>query len=164
MIYLGIDIGVTGAIAAIDGRGSVAIYDIPVIIKAKSNAMVKRVVDPRGVMELVRLCVRPEMACSAVIENVHPFQGSRNSPQATGSLMHSLGVIGAVLAIARVPVVAVSPVVWKRSFGLVGADKDAARLLAIDLFAGSAHHLKLKKHHNRADALLLAEYGRRIEA
>ena len=75
-----------------------------------------------------------------------------------------MGVIGGVSAISRVPVVVVSRVVWESSFGLVGAAKDAGRLLAIDLFAGSAHHLKLKKHHNRADALLLAEYGRRIEA
>lgn len=163
MIFLGVDIGVTGAIAAIDGRGSVVVYDIPVIVRERSKAMVKRSVDPRGLMELVRLCVRPEMACTAVIEDVHPMTGSLNSPQATGSLMHSRGVIEAVLAIARVPVKVVAPQRWKRAFGLIGAGKDAGRFMAMELFSCTANNLQRKKHHNRADALLLAEYARRVE-
>lgn len=42
-----------------------------------------------------------------------------------------------------------------------GKEKDASRLRALELFPHLQEELKLKKHHNRADALLIAEWGRR---
>jgi len=48
------------------------------------------------------------------------------------------------------------PGVWKRSLGLSG-DKEQARLRAMQLFFGA--DLRLRKHHSRAEALLLAWYG-----
>jgi crossover junction endodeoxyribonuclease RuvC len=160
MVYIGIDVGVTGAIASIDVRGTVSIFDIPVNVQA-TQAMVKRTVDPRGVMSILRTIVGADEVALVMMERIHTMPGSRNSPQSGGSLMHSLGVIEAVLAIARMPCVKVSPAKWKRDMGLMGAGKDASRELAIALYPSAAHELRLKKHHNRADALLLAEYARR---
>lgn len=54
----------------------------------------------------------------------------------------------------------VSPRVWKGKMGLRSKDKDDARRMAIQLFPEV--DLKLKKDHHRAEALLLAEYGRRF--
>lgn len=45
---------------------------------------------------------------------------------------------------------------WKRRFGLIGQDKDAARLLAIQRFPATAFQLQRKKDNGRADALLIA--------
>lgn len=54
----------------------------------------------------------------------------------------------------------VLPTVWKRQMKLYGKDKDACRLKALSLFPKAK--IKLKKHHDRAEALLLAEFLRRI--
>jgi hypothetical protein len=51
-----------------------------------------------------------------------------------------------------------TPNVWKKAMGLK-ADKEQARLRAMQLFPTAA--LRRKKHHNRAEALLLALDGQR---
>jgi len=43
----------------------------------------------------------------------------------------------------------------------VAAFKNLSRLKAIELFPGAAEALKLKGSHNRAEALLICEWGRR---
>lgn len=58
----------------------------------------------------------------------------------------------------------VRPAQWKKSFSLQGGktNKEAARLKALSLWPTlAADNLKFKKDHNRAEALLLAEYLRR---
>lgn len=67
------------------------------------------------------------------------------------------GVIKGVLAGIGVPYKDATPQKWKKACGLIGSDKDAARLLAIELFPDAELHLK--KHGGRADALLIAKFG-----
>lgn len=164
MVFLGIDIGVTGAMAALGTNGDLQIFDLPVITRETSKAMVKRRLDPRGCMEVLRQAVRPGLAAIAVYEAVHTMPGKGNSPQAGGSLMHSLGVVESVLAVARIEAHQIAPSSWKREMGLIGKGKDDGRAKAIALFPRAAHHLRLKKHHNRADALLLAFYAKEMLA
>ncbi len=52
--------------------------------------------------------------------------------------------------------------VWTSAMG-VGRDKEESLELARTLWPNLAPMLKLKKHHNRAQALLIAEYGRRSQ-
>jgi hypothetical protein len=49
---------------------------------------------------------------------------------------------------------------WQSNLGL-GKGKDASRNMASILFPDLAKHLTRVQDHNRADALLIAEYGRR---
>ena len=70
---------------------------------------------------------------------------------------HSCGSVAGVLGAMRIPVEYVSPQRWKRAFGLLGAHKDASRGKAIDLYPSAP--LSLKKHHGRADAILLARWA-----
>jgi crossover junction endodeoxyribonuclease RuvC len=64
-----------------------------------------------------------------------------------------LGVLGALgLAHTRI-----RPAVWKRRLGLT-SDKEQARLRAQQLFPSA--DLRRKRDHGRAEALLLAWYGR----
>ncbi len=65
-----------------------------------------------------------------------------------------LGLLGAL----EIPYTRVRPARWKHALGLRGKDKEAARLRAQQLFPSA--DLQLKKHHGRAEALLLASYGR----
>lgn len=58
--------------------------------------------------------------------------------------------------VTRVP-----PVTWKKNFGLLKTEKDAARIYAINniLIEGVPELLKRKKDGGRADALLIGTYG-----
>lgn len=160
MIVLGIDIGVTGALAAVDSRGTHVLHDLPTI-EIKGERMVRRRLDARGLLTLVRQCVPIGESGVAVIEDVHTLPSRVNAPQAQGSLMHSRGIVEAVLEIAGLRVVPVDPLRWKALFGLVGHGKDAARGIAVNLYPSAHAELQRAKDHNRADSLLLAHYGLR---
>ena len=70
------------------------------------------------------------------------------------------GVWLGIVAALSVPVEFVTPQCWKKYYNL-GPDKEASRAAALQLFPSQANELKLKKHHGRAEALLLAEFLRR---
>ena len=81
------------------------------------------------------------------------------SAQVMGSLMRSVGAIEAALDITGWEVDRVRPQAWKRCYGL-GAEKYASLLKAKALYPSLADtDLRLAKHHNRAEALLLAHFG-----
>lgn len=75
----------------------------------------------------------------------------------------SYGEIIGVVAAHKLRMDFVPPGVWKRTFGL-SKDKDASRLKAMELFPQLRDRLTRKKDHNRAEALLIAEYARRAGA
>lgn len=160
MIVIGIDIGVTGAVAALDEHGAPMVEDIPTLT-IPGKRMVRRRVDPRGLAQILRRMVHPGETATVVFEDVHVFPGARNSPQAQGSLMHSRGMVEAVVELARFSVHAVEPSTWKRFVGLIGEDKRQACRVAATLYPTAAPMFARVVDHNRADALLLAHYGRR---
>jgi crossover junction endodeoxyribonuclease RuvC len=69
------------------------------------------------------------------------------------------GQICATAYLSRTPFTTVTPVTWKRSMNLP-KDKDAARRMAQQWFPDLALQLKRKKDEHRAEALLIALYGR----
>jgi hypothetical protein len=82
-----------------------------------------------------------------------PGQGTR-SMFTTG---YGYGLWLGILAALALPYTPVRPVVWKKAFSSLGKDKEAARLRAQQLFPSA--DLRLRKHHGRAESLLLAYYG-----
>jgi hypothetical protein len=52
----------------------------------------------------------------------------------------------------------VRPAKWKKTMGLTD-EKGMARAKAVQMFPNVGHLLSRVKDHNRAEALLLAEYG-----
>lgn len=160
IITIGIDIGLTGAICAIDAHGQAHIHDLPVIIKGKDKR-----IDGRELILLLRHMVAADQAGIAVIEDVRPRpmgngNSHGNSMHSQGSLMRSRGIVEAVLDIARLGVIVVQPATWKRTYGLIGKGKGEAKDVACRLYPAAAPMLKRVKDHNRADGLLLAHYGR----
>lgn len=159
MICIGIDIGLTGALAAVDSHGSCQVADIKTCADGKTNR-----IDGRAMILLLRQFVPAGLACIVVFEDVRPRpsgNGGRhgNSMHSQGSLMRSRGVVEAVLDIARVDRKVVQPQAWKKHFGLIKAKKDASREKALELYPLQAHELRLKKHHNRAEAILIAHWA-----
>jgi hypothetical protein len=67
------------------------------------------------------------------------------------------GIWLGVLAALALPYTRVRPAIWKRALGL-GKDKEQARLRAMQLFPQA--DLRRKRDHGRAEALLLAWWGR----
>ena len=158
-VFIGIDIGLEGAMAAVDSRGSCQIADLPVIADGKSNRL-----DGRGLILLLRQFVPVGVHCVVAFEDVRARPAGNggshgNSMHSQGSLMHSRGIVEAVLDIARVERKVVQPQTWKKHFGLIKKSKDDARLKALELYPLQAHELRLKKHHNRGDACLIATFA-----
>jgi crossover junction endodeoxyribonuclease RuvC len=69
---------------------------------------------------------------------------------------HSVGVIHGVVAALGLRLELVSPAKWKGHFNL-GRDKEASRIKAIQKYPGVTG-LELKKHSDRAEALLIATF------
>lgn len=158
-VFIGIDIGLEGAMAAVDSRGSCQIADLPVIADGKSNRL-----DGRGLILLLRQFVPADSSCLVVFEDVRARPAGNggshgNSMHSQGSLMRSRGIVEAVLDIQRVRVEVVQPQTWKRKFGLIGKNKGDSLEKARVLYPLMEHQLRLKKHHNRAEAILQAHFG-----
>lgn len=150
--FIGIDPGATGAVCSLSSNGEIKFLDCPVIKiggKTRPNATLMA----SGLKELITPNTR------LIIESVHamPKQGVAS----TFNFGMGFGIWLGVIASLEIPVELVTPQVWKKYFGLIGTNKDASREKALQLFPGQSQELKLKKHHGRAEALLLAEYLRR---
>ncbi len=91
-----------------------------------------------------------------ILEESQPMPGQGVKSMFTIGL--GFGAWLALLAALEIPYERVRPTVWKRALKLPGKDKEAARLKAQQLFPSA--DLQLKKHHGRAEALLLADFGR----
>lgn len=167
MLYIGIDIGLSGAIAILEDRKPYSIIDIPILevqTKArkgsKAKTRIKRNYNARGIYDLLNPLFF-EGGAIAIFENATPMP--QNGTSSAFSMGIGSGIFEGVLACLMIPFEKVRPVAWKKvMMAGIGKEKDAARLRAIQLFPSEAKQLARKKDHNRAEALLLAEYLRRI--
>ena len=166
MIFVGIDPGLTGAIAFICD-GSAVVEDIPTIELA-GKGLVSRRIDGRALADLLHKNCQIGHQATVVCEAVATMGGQNNALQTQGSLMRSLGAIEAVFDVVRAPCLLVRAQEWQRLYGLVGkkaekrarGEMPAAILKARALYPGLAPRLQRVKDHNRAEALLIAHYGR----
>ena len=146
MKVLGIDPGLDGAIALV-GDGYLAVRDTPTAGELK-----RRVVVAAELAGMIKAWA-PDLA---IIERVHamPKQGVTSSFRFGQALGVLEGVVGALL----IPVEYVTPQSWKKFFRL-SANKDDARLKAIHTWPRLTQELSRKKDADRAEALLIAQYG-----
>lgn len=160
MIAVGVDPGLTGAVACVDSQGRCAIFDIPTVA-LPGTGLIRRRIDGAALARSLReMCPVGETAVVAV-EAVRTMGGQNNAVQTQGSLMRSLGAIEAVLEVLRLPFSSVEPQVWKGFYGL-GAEKKASLVKALTLYPGAP--IKLAKDHNKAEALLIAHWLLRLES
>ena len=158
MIIIGIDPGLDGAIAAIDTNQTfAAVFDMPTL-ELKSGKKRKRTIDCHNVVKILTDLSDGEH-CRAFLELVHsmPGQGVRSM----FTMGQTFGALKMALTALKIPFEEVTPQRWKKEI-LHGTmkDKDASRYKAQQLFPSV--ELSRKKDHNRADALLIAEFGRRL--
>ena len=154
-ISIGIDPGLGGALGFIahDLPESPWVVDMPVI--EHGGGFVKRAVDlPELARELKLLQVIGDPY--ATMEKVHAFPGQGSSSMFSLG-MSFWGVAGALAALG-IPLRLVEPREWKGAYGL---DKDKAKSVELANKMFPSIKLTRKKDHGRAEALLIAAYGRR---
>jgi len=141
---MGLDPGLSGAVAFWfpEIPEKISVYDVPIVADA---------INCSELADIIKT-YEPDMA---VIEMVgaRPGQGVSSMFKFGMAFGMARGVIGSLM----IPQHYVSPAKWKKSFNL-GADKEAARDLAIKLWPQS-EAFRRKKDHGRAEAALLCRYG-----
>ena len=157
MRVIGIDPGISGAIAAYDGS-NVYVEDVPTLsIKKTKGKGEKNVINMAGLADLFNFMFAG--ADHAYIERVGAMPG-----QGVTSMFNfgkAAGTLEMGLAMMQVPYTVISPVEWKAKMGL-NNDGEKSRMRALQLFPRQAAYFQRKMDHNRAEAGLLAWYGYQI--
>ena len=151
-VVLGIDPGATGALAfySVD---DLLVWDMPVHEITKGKSKRKRF-DPYGFSHIINQI--PDIK-HAVIEQVSAQPGNGAAAAFTYGWM--CGGLEACLACMEIPYTYVAPQKWKKQMACP-KDKDGARMRASQLMPEHSHLWKLKKHDGRAEAALIAKYGK----
>lgn len=146
--YAGIDPGFTGAIAIIDGNQRlVEVHDMPVHgIKSKPEIDCNKVIFILRVYSLSHIAIEKAQAM--------PKQGCVSMFR-YGKVA---GLLEGIITTLNIPYTLITPQAWKKRM-MQGMDKGkgASIVRAEQLFD---FHSTRKKDHGKADAILLAEYGR----
>lgn len=95
-----------------------------------------------------------------VIEHVGAMPGQ--GVVSTFSFGVAFGTVYGLACATNARVVLVRPQVWKKKYGLIGKPKDSSRKEAYLRFPELRSSLARKKDDGRAEAALLADYGRRF--
>ena len=143
MIYIGVDPGKSGGIAIIDSDGVIAF----------PFSEERLLIELDGIAQ--------EYECICYLEHVHamPKQGVSS----TFNFGMNFGFIQGVLKAYEIPYELVTPQKWKKEFSCT-SDKNTSIEVCKRLFPGvnlKATDRCKKDHDGIAEALLIAEYGRR---
>jgi Holliday junction resolvasome RuvABC endonuclease subunit len=159
-IIIGVDPGLKGAIAFITQEGRcIDVCNFP-LLPGKSAA--RKEYDLHGMARKVRGYLSDMSTTLAVIEE--PIAMPNQSCTATATQFTGYGIfLGLLAGCSLIPI---GPRSWKRAMGL-NDDKSKSLQMASNLFpefhydpgAGKTHR---ELSEGRAEALLLAEYGRRL--
>lgn len=161
MRILGIDPGVYGAIALLDGA-ALTVLDVPSVKATRSRSAVDR-------YELARMI--DALASSGRID--HAFiegVSSRPTDGHVGAFMFGRAYEALCMAVAAhfIPITEPTPAKWRNGLGIPRAEKPGDKTFVVaradTLFPTHAHQWRAKCHADRAEAALIAEYGRRVLA
>jgi crossover junction endodeoxyribonuclease RuvC len=152
MIILGIDPGLSGAIAIYNiYTEELVVMDMPVVEMTR-NGKHKREVSPALVADVIA----GKGAVRAYMERVSAMPGQGVSSMF--SFGRSAGIVEGVLAAYEIPVTLVTPQAWMKAMA-VRAGKDGSRERAMQLFPAYSTLFARKKDDGRSDAALIAKYG-----
>ncbi|XP_071722990.1 Holliday junction resolvase MOC1, chloroplastic-like [Rutidosis leptorrhynchoides] len=163
---LGIDPDVSGALAVLrpDDSGcscSAQVFDSPYLRMLVGKSVRKRL-DAKSIVQLIRTINAP-IGTTVYLEQSIPFP--KDGKQGWWSGGFNYGIWIGILVASGFTVVPVPSFTWKNEFKLSGRSctKDDNRRLASMLFPSLDSQLKRKKDHGRAEALLIAAYGKGLK-
>lgn len=147
MRIIGIDPGVSGAVALVVNGREVACHDMPTV-----EIRGKRHVEPNGLRDIL---AQIHDIDAVVLEHVQGVQGT--GATSAFSFGRSFGVVEGVVAGMSLPLTLVRPQAWTKALG-VSRDKGAHRAAAARLWPAYAHLFARVKDDGRADAALLCQW------
>ena len=153
MKIIGIDPGLSGAIAVLENNKVLNIFDMPVMSEGKKN---KRQLNSALLVNLIKENIQNNEEVAVVVEQVNAMPG-----QGVTSMFNfgqSFGILKGICSAMQLSVYFVRPAKWKKYFNLINSEKDASRTRAIEIFPYYSSHLSRKKDSNKADAILIASF------
>jgi crossover junction endodeoxyribonuclease RuvC len=150
-MIIGIDPGISGAIAVMDGNGLFHVADMPTL-EVMSGKTKKRHISAAGLRDILL----DYKHAHVFVERVSAMPG-----QGVTSMFNfgrSAGIIEGVVVALGMPYTYVSPAVWTKAVGRA-AGKDASRARAMELFPNESYMFQRVKDDGRADAALIAYWG-----
>jgi len=151
---IGIDPGLNGAIAVINGTGNLIIIDMPTVTVERNNKSKRQV----SATELAHIFANYNSNDTHVyVEKVSAMAGQ--GVTSVFSFGRSFGMIEGILAAFKLPVTYVAPATWVKGVKR-GAGKDASRQRAMELFPNNQADFKRVKDDGRSDAALIAYWGK----
>ena len=153
MKIIGIDPGLSGAIAVLEDNKVLNIFDIPVMSEGKKN---KRQLNSALLVSLLKQNISKNEEIAVVVEQVNAMPG-----QGVTSMFNfgqTFGAIKGVCAALGLPIFFVRPSKWKKHFELINSSKDASRTKTIEMYPSLSDDLSKKKDVNKSDAILIARF------
>ena len=153
MRVIGIDPGLSGAIAVLEDKKVLSIFEMPVMSEGKKN---KRQLNSALLVNIIKQNMKKNEEIVVVVEQVNAMPG-----QGVTSMFNfgqTFGAIKGVCAALGLPIFFVRPSKWKKHFELINSSKDASRTKAIEMYPSLSDQLSKKKDVNKSDAILIARY------
>ena len=153
MKIIGIDPGLSGAIAIMENNKVIDLFDMPVMSEGKKN---KRQLNSAQLAKLLKDNISQNEEVSVVVEQVNAMPG-----QGVTSMFNfgqTFGAIKGICAALGLPIFFVRPSKWKKYFELINSSKDSSRTKAIEMYPSLSDDLDKKKDVNKSDAILIASF------
>ena len=153
MKIIGIDPGLTGAIAIMQNNKVLDIIEMPVMSEGKKN---KRQLNSAQLVSIIKKNIESNEEVAVVVEQVNAMPG-----QGVTSMFNfgqTFGAIKGVCAALGLPIFFVRPSKWKKYFELINSSKDSSRTKAIEMYPKLSNQLAKKKDVNKSDAILIARF------
>ena len=153
MKIIGIDPGLSGAIAVLEDVKVLSLFEMPVMAEGKKN---KRQLNSAQLVNIIKENTNGDEEVAVIVEQVNAMPG-----QGVTSMFNfgqTFGAIKGVCAALGLPIFFVRPSKWKKHFELINSSKDASRTKAIEMYPSFSKQLAKKKDVNKSDAILIARF------
>ena len=153
MKIIGIDPGLSGAIAVLEDIKVLSLFEMPVMAEGKKN---KRQLNSAQLVNIIKENTNDEEEIAVIVEQVNAMPG-----QGVTSMFNfgqTFGAIKGVCAALALPIFFVRPSKWKKHFELINSSKDASRTKVIEMYPSFSKQLAKKKDVNKSDAILIARF------
>ena len=151
MKIIGIDPGLSGAIAILENKNVLKLFDMPVMAEGKKN---KKQLNSAQLVNIIKKNINKSDDIAVVVEQVNAMPG-----QGVTSMFNfgqTFGAIKGVCAALNLPIFFVRPSKWKKY--LINSSKDSSRTKVIEMYPSLSSQLSKKKDVNKSDAILIARY------
>ena len=151
MRIIGIDPGLSGAVAILDDLKIFNMFDMPIMPEGKKN---KNQLNSAELVNIIKSNILTNENTSVIVEQVSAMPG-----QGVTSMFNfgqTFGAIKGICASLNLPIFYVRPAKWKKHFDLINSSKDASRTKVIEMYPSISSRLSKKKDVNKADAILIA--------